>query len=134
MYTIRFVRDDSLQYIETTSKEKANQEYLELASDPYVNELVPLVLTIDVKFSTNGRTFTYFLDLTIEEVRKISEAKQRGFYKTIKTAWGETAYVVSIIHRSTEELKVIAKRDGFKFSEYKVLHGTFIKGGKKCST
>ena len=129
MFTIQFVRDDNLGYIETISQEKANAEYAELCSDPTVTEVTPLVLTIDIQFVSSPKVYTYFLDLTIEQLRVISTKRKKnpGAYATARLTTGDTVTVVAIKYREPKELKAKAKRLGFSFSDYKVLHGTFIK-------
>ena len=115
MYVIRYVQDDSFKTIETISRDKANQEYAELCNDPTVTELEACILTVDVKFSTNGKEYTYFVDANI------------GKYKYIKTNNGDMIYIIRCKYRTVEELKTMAKSHGFSFTDYKVLHGTAIK-------
>ena len=129
MYTIQFVQNDNLGYIETIHKEKANTEYKELCSDPSVTEIIPLILTIDIRFSSSNKVYTYFLDLTIEELRTITNEKKKNpeTYTTAKLPTGDIVDIITIKYRKPEELKAKAKSLGFSFSDYKVLHGTFIK-------
>jgi len=114
MYIIRFVQFDSFRTIETISRDKANQEYRELCCDPTVTELEACILTVDVKFSTNGKIYTYFVDTRLNG------------YKYVKTKT-DTMHIVSCKLRTVEELKAMAESRGFSFSDYKVLHGTAIK-------
>ena len=114
MYVIRYVKEDNFRTIETIHKEKANAEYKELCSDPSVTELEACVLTVDVKFSTSGNVYTYFVD-----------ARLNG-YRYVKTKT-DTMYIVSCKLRTVEELKAMAKCRGFSFADYKVLHGIAIK-------
>ena len=115
MYRISYVFDDSFRVIETISREKANQEYMELCNDPCVTELETCVLTVDVKFSTNSKVYTYFVDTNIDK------------YRHVKTNSGDTIHIVCCKYRSVEELKAMAKSRGFSFADYKVLHGIAIK-------
>jgi hypothetical protein len=114
MYVLRFVKDDNFRTIETISRDKANAEYKELCSDPSVTELEACVLTVDVKFTTNGKVYTYFIDTRVNG------------YKYIKCG-EDTLYIVSCKLRTVEELKAMAKSRGFSYCEYKVLHGIAIK-------
>lgn len=114
MYVIRYVQNDALRTIETISKEKANQEYQELCYDPTVTELEACVLTVDVKFTTNGKIYTYFVDTRLNG------------YRYVKTK-EDILYIVSCQLRTVEKLKAMAKSRGFSFADYKVLHGTAIK-------
>ncbi len=114
MYIIRYVKEDSFRTIETISKEKANTEYKELCSDPSVTELEACILTVDVKFTTKGKVYTYFVDTRLNG------------YRFIKTG-EDTLYIISCKLRTVEELKAMANSRGFSFADYKVLHGTAIK-------
>lgn len=128
MYTIQFVRDDNLNYIETISKNKANTEYFELCNDPTVESITPMVCTIDIKFHSSDKVYTYFIDLTIEQVRNFAEARRKDPKAYAKAVIkDEIVEVITIKHRKTEDLKAKAKRFGFSFSDYKVLHGVLIK-------
>lgn len=115
MYVIRFVQFDCLRTIETISRDKANQEYLERVNDPTVTELKALILTADVKFTSNGKVYTYFTDISLKG------------YSRVKLLNGDVVQIIGEHLRTVEELKVMAKSRGFSFADYKVLHGTAIK-------
>lgn len=115
MYIIRFVQDDALRVIETISRERANQEYAERAYDPTVTELEAFILTVDIKFSKSSKVYTYFVD------------KDLKGYRFVTLPNGEQVQIIGTKIRSVEELRTMAMRHGFSFSDYKVLHGTAIK-------
>lgn len=115
MYIIRYVQFDSFKTIETVSQEKANAEYKELCNDITVTELEALVLTIDIKFSSSSKVYTYLLDTPLYG------------YKFVKTPEGDLVQIVGIKHRTPDELRAMAKSRGFSYADYKVLHGTAIK-------
>ena len=115
MYVIRFVQDDSLKTIETISKEKANQEFVEHQFDPTVTELEALVLTVDIEFNNSNKQYTYFVDIDL-----------KGYSYAILPS-GEKVQIIRTKLRTVKELKAMAKSRGFSYSDYKVLHGTAIK-------
>lgn len=115
MYIIRFVQDDALKVIETISRDKANQEYAEKAYDPTVTELEALVLTVDVKFNTSSKVYTYFVDKDIKG------------YRFVKLSNGDMVQIIGTKIRTVKELRTMAMRRGFSFNDYKVLHGSAIK-------
>ena len=113
MYIIRYVQDDSLKELEVIDREEANTQYKAKYNDPTVTELQAFILTIDVKFKTSSKVYTYFVD-----------AHLKGYSKII-TANGDELTIVQIKMRTPQELKAMAKSHGF--SSFKVLHGTAIK-------
>jgi len=115
MYVIRYVQDDALKTIETISKEKANQEFVERQFDPTVTELEALVLTVDIEFNNSNKQYTYFVDVDL-----------RGYSSAILPS-GEEVQIIRTKLRTVNELKAMAKSRGFSYSDYKVLHGTAIK-------
>ena len=115
MYYIQYVQYDAFRTIETINKVKANAEYRELYYDSTVTELKAYVLTIDVKFASNGKVYTYLLDTPLHG------------YRFVKTPNGDLIQIVNIKHRTPDELKAMAQSRGFSYSDYKVLHGTAIK-------
>lgn len=115
MYCIRFIQFDCLRTIETINKDKANQEYKELCSDPSVTELEALILTIDVRFSSSNKSYTYFVDSPLNN------------YRFVKTSEGDLLQIIGCKYRTPQELKALAKSQGFSYSQYKVLHGTAIR-------
>lgn len=115
MYVVRFVQDDALKTIETISKDKANQEFIERSFDPSITELESLVLTVDIEFNNSNKVYTYFVDVDL-----------KGYSYAILPS-GEKVQIIRTKLRTTEELKAMAKSRGFSYSDYKVLHGTAIK-------
>ena len=128
MYTIRYIdtNTDSLRYIETINKDKANDVFLELSSNSLNEEIKALVLTIDIKFNSSNKIYTYFLDLTIEQLREVKQ-KYNGKPLKARLATNEEIQVIDIKYRTPKQLKAIAKQRGFSYSNYKALHGKFIK-------
>ena len=123
MFLIGYVEDDAYKTIEIVGKngesfaalkEKANREYAELLR-PGVEELEAYICTVDVKFSSSGKEYTYFCNILLSK------------HKHIKTADGDTLQIVRSKYRTPKELKAMAQSRGFSYSDYKVLHGTATK-------
>ena len=114
MYIISYVFEDAYRTIECSNKETANQEYLELLNDPAVSELEASVRTVDVKFPTSDKTYTYFINEPLDGFRYIKAGKDK-------------LKIVRCKIRTVKELRALAKSQGFSFSDYKVLKGTAIK-------
>lgn len=114
MYIINYVLDDAYRTLECNDKNIANQEYRELLHDPAVSELEACVRTVDVKFTSSGKQYTYFIEKPLDG------------YKYIKTD-KDKMYIIGCKIRTVKELKALAKRQGFSFAQFKVLHGTALK-------
>ena len=123
MFLIGYVEDDAYKTIEIIGKEgetyasireRANKEYEELCR-PGVEELEAYICTVDVKFSSSSKEYTYFCNVQLQK------------YKYIRTTSGDTLQIVRCKYRTPKELRAMAQSRGFSYSDYKVLHGTAIK-------
>lgn len=124
MFLIGYVEDNAYKTIEIIGKEgeayasireRANKEYEELCR-PGVEELEAYVCTVDVKFSSSSKEYTYFCNRRLPST-----------YKHIITPEGDILQIVRFKYRTPKELKAMAQSRGFSYSIYKVLHGTAIK-------
>ena len=115
MYRIEYVQYDCFKTIEVVNKDIANREYKELIDDATVTELKTFILTIDIKFSSSTKVYTYFLDKPIYN------------YRFAKLATGDLVQIIRTKYRTKDELKALARSQGFSYSQFKVLHGTAIK-------
>ena len=127
MYRIQWVWNDMFQTIETTSRDKANREFLELSSEPGVEELQAFILTVDVKFSTNGKVYTYFCDKNLCGYRFIKQKDADGNFVIDQDGEVVVLYIVSCQYRTPEELRNMANSRGFSYEAYKTLHGIASK-------
>ena len=124
MFLIGWVEDNAYKTIEIIGKEgesydsikqRANREYAELCR-PGVEELEAYVCTIDVKFSSSGKEYTYFYNEMLPPD-----------YKYITTKEGDILQIIQFKYRTPQELEAMAQSHGFSYSVYKVLHGTATK-------
>lgn len=126
MFVISFVEDDNLNTIEITAKEnetleetrtRANLQYFELKR-PGVSERKTSVNTVDIQFIKGGKVYTYFVNRLLTGYSKAYIKDNTGDYRTVD--------IISSKRRTVSELIALAESKGFKYEDFKVLHGIAI--------
>lgn len=93
---------------------------------PGVNEREAFIATVDVCFSSSNKTYTYLVD-RILRAHKILIHKIDNLDGHVVDSRKETVEIVQSRYRTRKELEALAKRQGFSFTDYKVIHGITVE-------
>lgn len=143
MLYMRWIEFDALHSVELVSKSKEKPEeeksYEELRkraiqiysglARPEVTKVEAYIATVDIKFSDNSKTYTYFVDTLLVGCSKI-KIETISYQNGKHVVTQEPPRIVQIVgskYRTRKELEALAQSQGFSFTQFKVIHGAAIK-------